>query len=59
LTIAQDEETSVIFGTPREQIRRGSVRHFLPLAGISRLIEHHGDHMALSGVVSPVAAVSA
>jgi two-component system chemotaxis response regulator CheB len=34
-TIAQNEETSVIFGMPREAIRAGAAQHVLPLDGIA------------------------
>ena len=34
-TIAQDEETSVVFGMPREAIRTGAVRQVLPLHRIA------------------------
>ena len=33
-TIAQDEQTSVVFGMPREAIRLGAARQVLPLAAI-------------------------
>ena len=35
LTIAQDQETSVIFGMPKEAIALGGVRHTLPLQKIT------------------------
>ena len=35
LTIAQDEPTCVVFGMPREAIRRGGVRQVLPLDRIA------------------------
>ncbi len=35
LTIAQDEETSVVFGMPREAILRKAVDHILPIERIS------------------------
>lgn len=56
-TVAQNEETCVVFGMPREAIRRGAVQHVLPLSGISRHIESHADRMALPSVVSPANAV--
>lgn len=46
-TIAQNEETCVVFGMPREAIRRGAAQHILPLDGIARHIDRHGDAMAL------------
>jgi two-component system, chemotaxis family, protein-glutamate methylesterase/glutaminase len=38
LTIAQDQETSVIFGMPKEAIELGSVQHILPLPEITPFI---------------------
>jgi len=38
LTIAQDEATSVVFGMPREAIRRGAARHVLPLEKIAAAV---------------------
>jgi two-component system chemotaxis response regulator CheB len=38
LTIAQDEETSVIFGMPKEAIRLGAADYVLPPAGIAATI---------------------
>jgi len=35
LTIAQDEETSVVFGMPKEAIALGAARKILPLGGIA------------------------
>jgi two-component system chemotaxis response regulator CheB len=35
LTIAQDEATSVVFGMPREAIRRGAAKYVLPLDRIA------------------------
>ena len=37
-TIAQDEETSVVFGMPREAIVRGAVEEVLPLSDIAAAI---------------------
>ncbi len=37
-TIAQDEETSVVFGMPAEAIRLGAAEHVLPPPGISAAI---------------------
>ncbi|MFM2311503.1 MAG: hypothetical protein RLZZ04_779 [Cyanobacteriota bacterium] len=38
LTIAQDQETSVIFGMPSEAIELGAVKHILPLSKITPFI---------------------
>jgi two-component system chemotaxis response regulator CheB len=35
MTLAQDEESSVVFGMPREAIRLGAARHILPLKDIA------------------------
>ena len=44
-TIAQDEETSVVFGMPKEAIRLGGVSQVLPLGLIgSALLEILGVH---------------
>ncbi len=37
-TIAQDEQTCVVFGMPKEAIARGGVDEVLPLGGIARAI---------------------
>jgi two-component system chemotaxis response regulator CheB len=53
-TIAQDEETCVVFGMPREAIRMGGVDHIVPLnhiAGtLSRLLEQPGTSGSTSTV---------
>jgi two-component system chemotaxis response regulator CheB len=38
-TIAQDEQTSVVFGMPREAIRLGAAQHVLPLQKIGPQLE--------------------
>lgn len=38
-TVAQDEESCVVFGMPREAIRLGAARHVMPLEHIGRRIE--------------------
>lgn len=40
-TIAQDESTSVVFGMPKEAIKRGAVDVVLPLPAIAGSILHH------------------
>lgn len=40
-TIAQDEATSVVFGMPKEAIKRGAVDVVLPLPAIAGSILHH------------------
>jgi two-component system chemotaxis response regulator CheB len=42
-TIAQDEETCVVFGMPQEAIKRGSVDKILPIQDISREIINRAD----------------
>jgi two-component system chemotaxis response regulator CheB len=37
-TVAQDEESSVVFGMPREAIARGAVDEILPLPRIAATI---------------------
>jgi two-component system chemotaxis response regulator CheB len=37
-TVAQNEETCVVFGMPMEAIRLGAVDHILPLLGMSDAI---------------------
>jgi two-component system chemotaxis response regulator CheB len=58
-TIAQNEETCVVFGMPREAIRRGAVQQVLPLGQISRAIERHADTMALPAIMTPSVAAAA
>jgi two-component system chemotaxis response regulator CheB len=38
-TIAQDEDTCVVFGMPREAIRLGAAQHVLPVEEIGRGLE--------------------
>jgi two-component system chemotaxis response regulator CheB len=38
LTIAQDEESSVVHGMPGQAIQFGAARHVLPPAGIARML---------------------
>jgi two-component system chemotaxis response regulator CheB len=53
-TLAQNEETCVVFGMPREAIRRGAVQHTLPLGNIAQHIDRHADTMALPALGSGV-----
>ncbi len=39
VTIAQDEESCVVFGMPREAVRIGAVDHVLPLGGITGFLQ--------------------
>jgi len=43
VTIAQDEETCVVFGMPHEAIKRDAVEHVLPLPAIARAILAHAN----------------
>ncbi|SAI46044.1 chemotaxis-specific methylesterase [Bordetella ansorpii] len=38
-TLAQDEESCVVYGMPREAVKRGAVERSVPLAGIAREIQ--------------------
>jgi two-component system, chemotaxis family, protein-glutamate methylesterase/glutaminase len=40
-TVAQDEESCVVFGMPREAIKRGAVEKTVPLSAIAREILRH------------------
>jgi two-component system chemotaxis response regulator CheB len=37
-TVAQDEESCVVFGMPKEAIKRGAVERIVPLSQIGRAI---------------------
>jgi two-component system chemotaxis response regulator CheB len=39
-TLAQDQETCVVYGMPKEAVKRGAVEHSVPLNAISREIQH-------------------
>jgi two-component system chemotaxis response regulator CheB len=41
-TIAQDEESCVVFGMPKEAIKLGAVDKILPLPNIMRAILNYG-----------------
>jgi two-component system chemotaxis response regulator CheB len=45
-TVAQDEETSVVFGMPKEAIQRGAVLRTLPLPKMAAEITAFGRHSA-------------
>lgn len=49
-TIAQNEESCVVFGMPREAIRRGAAREVLHLDQIADRIEQHASSTALRPV---------
>jgi two-component system chemotaxis response regulator CheB len=42
LTIAQDEESCIVFGMPKEAIKLGAVDHVLPLAKIAPMVYARG-----------------
>lgn len=42
-TVAQDEATCVVFGMPKEAIRRGAAEAVLPLDAIPQAIVRHGE----------------
>jgi len=48
LTVAQDEETSVVFGMPREAIRMGNAEMILSLDGIAGLVRDIGERAKTS-----------
>jgi two-component system, chemotaxis family, protein-glutamate methylesterase/glutaminase len=39
-TLAQDQETCVVYGMPKEAVKRGAVEHCVPLNAIGREIQH-------------------
>lgn len=39
VTIAQDEESSIVFGMPKEAVEQGAVRHILPLEQIAPMLQ--------------------
>jgi len=55
ITIAQDEATCVVFGMPKEAIRRGSVHHVLPLDSISSALLNIGSPGAGTLPAQPIA----
>jgi two-component system chemotaxis response regulator CheB len=42
-TIAQDEETCVVYGMPKEAVKRGAVDKILPIGALHREIIQHGN----------------
>lgn len=46
-TLAQDEQSCVVFGMPREAIRLGAARSVAPLANIAHRINAHADRAGL------------
>jgi two-component system chemotaxis response regulator CheB len=44
ITIAQNEETCIVFGMPKEAIARGGVHRVLPLEHIPGEIVAYGKH---------------
>lgn len=51
-TLAQDERSSVVFGMPKEAIRRGAVGAVVPLADIPAAILAHASHRRFSDAAS-------
>ena len=51
-TVAQNEETCVVFGMPREAIRNGGAQYVLPLGTIATHINTYASRMAQTGLIS-------
>ncbi|MEC5399150.1 protein-glutamate methylesterase/protein-glutamine glutaminase [Uliginosibacterium sp. H1] len=49
MTIAEAEESCVVFGMPREAIRRGAARQVVPLPGIAGALQEWSRNPALAG----------
>ena len=49
-TIAQNEETCVVFGMPREAIRLGAAQHVLSLYQIAARLDRHATEVAMGSV---------
>jgi two-component system, chemotaxis family, protein-glutamate methylesterase/glutaminase len=45
-TFAQDEESCVVFGMPREAIKLGAAQHVLPLEQFAARMDRHASHLA-------------
>jgi two-component system chemotaxis response regulator CheB len=52
ITVAQDEESSVVFGMPREAIRVGAAQTVLALDQMAGFLEFHAGQQAVSGLGS-------
>ena len=49
-TVAQDEDSCVVFGMPKEAIKAGAARKVLPLEDMADYIEKHAAQRALAGL---------
>ena len=49
VTVAQNEETCVVFGMPREAILRGGAQEVLPLGGMAARMNRFAAHTVLNG----------
>lgn len=49
-TVAQNEESCVVFGMPREAIRLGAAQKVLPLSQMAPFIERYASEVATPGV---------
>lgn len=45
-TIAQDEETSVVYGMPAVAVKNGGIKHILPLSKIPEALIAEDDHLS-------------
>jgi two-component system chemotaxis response regulator CheB len=54
-TVAQNEETCVVFGMPREAIRMGAAQQVLPLERMAQRIDQFASEAARPGRVSTLA----
>lgn len=52
-TIAQNEETCVVFGMPRESIRLGAAQHVLSLYQIAARMDRHATEIAMNTPCRP------
>lgn len=51
-TVAQDEESCVVFGMPREAIRNGGAQHVLPLDAIAGHINSYASRVSQPALAS-------